>query len=96
MHEDQLARTEAIYTSGFEYEQSYYIVGAMTLPRGSYGGRQGNNMLPDFGFSLQLNHEAMQKETNYLGKRTKKLFNFVPIKFLFVAFGCLTDREMLH
>ena len=96
-YEDQLSRTEVIYTKGYEYESSYYMIGAMVVPKTAHTGRSGNTVSPpDFGFSLQFNHPTMYSESNYTGKRSHKLFNFVPIKFLFCAFGCLTDEEMIR
>lgn len=96
--DEQLSRTEVLYTKGYEYENSYYIVGAMVIPKNSHVGRGGNTVSPpDFGFSLQFNHPTMNAESTFgTGKRSHKLFNFVPIKFLFCAFGCLTDEEMIR
>lgn len=96
--DEQLARTEVLYTKGYEYENSYYIVGAMVIPKSAHVGRGGNSVSPpDFGFSLQFNHPSMNAESTYgTGKRSHKLFNFVPIKFLFCAFGCVTDEEMIR
>lgn len=96
--DEQLSRTEVLYTKGYEYENSYYMVGAMVIPKSSHAGRGGNVVSPpDFGFSLQFNHPTMNAESTFgTGKRSHKLFNFVPIKFLFCAFGCLTDEEMIR
>lgn len=95
--DEQLSRTEVIYTKGYEYENSYYMVGAMVVPKLAHAGRGGNAVSPpDFGFSLQFNHPTMNAESNFTGKRSHKLFNFVPIKYLFCAFGCLTDEEMIR
>ena len=96
MYEGQLSRTDVIYAKKFDYEESNYIVPAMLLPTQSHTGKRGAiEMHPDFGCSLQLNHPLM----NFLrdnGKRNKKLWNFVPIKYLFYAFGCVTDEQMLE
>jgi len=101
-YEEQLSRAEAIYTKGYDYEESYYIVGAMVVPKNqssksvrSEKASAHKTSPPDFGFSLQLAHPKMNEEIKVNNKSTKKLFNFVPIKFLFVAFGCLTDSEMI-
>ena len=96
--DEQLSRTEILYTKGYEYENSYYMVGAMVVPKVNHVGRGGNTASPpDFGFSLQLNHPTMNAESTFGGaKRSHRLFNFVPIKFLFCAFGCLTDEEMIR
>ena len=92
-YDDQLSRTEVIYTKTFDYEDSHYIVGAMVLPRQSRAGRGGAQILvPDFGFSLQLEHPKMNKEFQH----RKKLINFVPIRILFAAFGCKNDYEMMR
>lgn len=94
--EEQLSRTETIYTKGYEYENSYYIVGVMVIPKSAHTGRSGTQAsLPDFGFSLQLNHPTMNTDNNFSGKKSKKLINFVPIKYLFSAFGCVTDEELI-
>jgi len=95
LYEEQLSRTEIIYTRNFDYENSYFIVGAMVVQKIASSGRGGAQMSPpDFGFSLQLQHPKMISEA-MTEKRSKKLINFVPIKFLFYAFGCTNDREML-
>ena len=97
--DEQMARSEALYTKGYEYESSYYMVGAMVVPKSAHTGRGGASVSPpDFGFSLQFNHKTMYSENNVNqpASKSKKLINFVPIKFLFCAFGCLTDEEMIH
>ena len=95
-YDEQLSRTEVIYTKEYEYENSYYIVGAMVAPKSAHTGRGGAVAnIPDFGFSLQLNHPSMNSDNNYSGKKSHKLINFIPIKYLFSAFGCVTDEEMM-
>ena len=95
-YDEQLSRTEVIYTKGYEYENSYYIIGAMVIQKSQHTGRGGvAASLPDFGFSLQLNDPTMNAEVSFGGKKSKKLINFVPIKYLFAAFGCVTDDEMI-
>ena len=93
-YDEQLSRTEVIYTKTFDYEDSHFIVGSMVLPRAIRAGRGGAQVsVPDFGFSLQLEHPKMnRKDPN----QKKKLINFVPIKFLFTAFGCKNDYEMMR
>lgn len=94
--DEQLSRTEVLYTKGYEYENSYYIVGAMVIPKSAHTGRGGIVASPpDFGLSLQLNHPTMNTESTFGTKRSHKLTNFVPIKYLFCAFGCTTDEEMI-
>ena len=95
-YEERLSQTQTIYTKEYEYENSYYIVGAMVAPKNAHSGRGGQIAnIPDFGFSLQLNHPTMNADNNYGGKKSKKLINFVPIKFLFAAFDCVTDEDMM-
>lgn len=97
--DEQLSRTEILYTKGYEYEQSYHMVGAMVVPKSAHTGRGGSQVSPpDFIFSLQFNHKSMYSENTYNApaKKSKKLYNAVPIKFLFCAFGCLTDEEMIR
>lgn len=92
-YDEQLSRTEVIYTRTFDYEDSHFIVGSMVLPRTSRAGRGGAQIsVPDFGFSLQLEHPKMNREQ----QRSKKLINFVPIRILFAAFGCKNDYEMIR
>ena len=96
---EQMSRTEILYTKGYEYENSYHMVGAMVVPKSAHTGRGGAAVSPpDFIFSLQFNHKSMYSENTFNAgpKRSKKLYNAVPIKFLFCAFGCLTDEEMIH
>lgn len=95
--DDQLSRTEVLYTKGYEYEESYHIVGALVTPKNAHVGRGGAAPSPpDIGFALQLNHPLMVVDNAVGGKHTHKLYNFVPIKFLFGAFGCTTDDEMIR
>ena len=92
-YDDQLSRTEVVYTKTFDYEDSHFIVGAMVLPRQSRAGRGGAQItVPDFGFSLKLEDPKMNVDK----VQRKKLINFVPIKILFTAFGCKNDYEMLR
>ena len=95
---DQLSRTEVIYTKGYEYEHSYYMIGAMVEKKQSSVGRGGACASPpDFGFSLQFNHQYMGVDTGvYSSKHSKTLINFIPIKFLFAAFGCTSDLRLLQ
>ena len=94
-YEDQLCRTEILYTTGYEYEDSYYTVGAV-LQKNSKN--KNISTYPDYGFSLQLNDNRMYAENIYGASTTSKrktLFNFVPIKLLFYAFGCKNDKQMM-
>jgi DNA-directed RNA polymerase beta subunit len=96
-YDNQMARTDVIYAEKFDYEQSYYIVGAMVLEKSAGAGRKKlTDNYPDFGCSLQLAHPLMNDCNDYSGKRNKKLWNFVPIRYLFYAFGCTNDYEMLQ
>ena len=95
LYDEQLSRTEIIYTKSFDYENSYFIVGAMVVQKGIAVSKDINHAsLPDFGFSLQLQHPKMKTE-NITESKSKKLINFIPIKFLFYAFGCTNDKEMM-
>lgn len=95
-YDEQLSRTEVLYTSGYEYENSYYTIGAMVIQKTASTGRSGRQgSLPDFGFSLMFNHPAMNTETVIAGKHSKKLINFIPIRFMFYAFGCNNDEDIL-
>ena len=94
--DDQLSRTELLHTKGYEYEDSYHMVGAMVTQKLAHVGRGGATPSPpDMGFALQLQHPLMYSENSTNGKRSHKLYNFVPIKFLFGAFGCTTDEELI-
>jgi DNA-directed RNA polymerase beta subunit len=89
-HEDQLARTEVLYTTSYYYDNSFYVVGAILGQKLRSGASNG---VHDYGFSLQLSHPKMNSEATINSKN--KLINFIPIKFLFAAFGCITDKKML-
>ena len=94
-YDNQLSRCEAIYTRGFDYEQSYYVVASMVQPKQAHTGRGGKTYSPcDFVFSLQLNDKAMNIDTNF-SKKSHALINAVPMKFMFYAFGCKNDEEIL-
>ena len=92
-YDEQMSRTEVLYTKTFDYEDSRFVVGAMVLPRAARSAKGAAAIsVPDFGFSLQLEHPKINKE--YVHR--KKLINFVPIRILFSAFGCATDYEMMR
>lgn len=97
-YENQLSRTEVLFTKGFDYENSYYVIASMVQEKQSNVGRSGAiHSPPDFIFSLQLNDKTMKTEANFTGKRSqRKLINIVPIKYLFYAFGCTSDEEILR
>lgn len=95
-YDDQISRVDVLYSKGYEYEDSFYVIGAIVAHKGVHIGRVGGQASPpDFGFSLQLNHPSMYQETSLTGKHSHKLFNYVPIKFLFAAFGCVTDKDLI-
>lgn len=93
-YDNQLSRSEGIYSSGLNYENSYYIIASMVKPKAAHMGR-GISQIPiiDFIFSLQMNDDVMNQEVT-IGRK-KALINAVPIKYLFWAFGCTNDLEML-
>ena len=96
LYDNQLSRCEAIYTKGFDYEKSYYVVASMVQPKQAHIGRSGRVYSPsDFVFSLQLNDKAMNIDTNY-SKRSHALINAVPMRFMFYAFGCRNDEDILR
>jgi DNA-directed RNA polymerase beta subunit len=96
-YDEQLSRTDVLYTNGYEYEHSYYVVGAMVVMKKAHVGRGGaERSPPDFGFSLQFNDPSMNVEATFGTKHSKKLFNFVPIRYLFGCFGCVTDDELIR
>ena len=96
-HEDQLSRTDVIYSKKFDYEDSYYIIASMVRNKSSNAGRKVlHESYPDFGCSLQLAHPLMNTNISDGTKRHKKLWNFVPIRYLFYAFGCKNDKELLQ
>lgn len=95
-YDEQLSRTEVLYTKGFDYEDSYYVVASMVQEKQANVGRSGAILsTPDFVFSLQLNDKTMNSESNFEGKHSKKLINAVPIKIMFYALGCTSDEELL-
>ena len=93
-YDNQLSRCECLYSAGLDYENSYYVIASMIRPKQAHAGR-GINQIPivDFIFSLQMNDPVMNKEM-IIGRK-KSLINAVPIKYLFWAFGCTTDLEMI-
>lgn len=93
-YDNQLSRCECLYSSGLDYENSYYVIASMIRPKLAHGGR-GINQIPiiDFIFSLQMNDPIMNGEL-IIGRK-KSLINAVPIKYLFWAFGCTSDLEMI-
>lgn len=113
--DNQISRTDVLYSKGFDYESSYYMIGALVVPASQHTGRGGATISPpDYGFALMFDHPAMNKGEKSVAKTMEvdnstaasqvlnsnkinkhALINFVPIKFLFCAFGCLTDEDMI-
>lgn len=96
-YDKQISRVEVQYSRGCEYEHSYYIVASCLRNDSIKGNGSISNTISvnDYGFSLQMNHSAMNQFEGTVTGSNKKLINFVPIKPLFAAFGCTTDGEML-
>lgn len=96
LYDNQLSRCDVIYTKGFDYEKSYNVVASMVRPKQAHAGRAGKTYSPpDFIFSLLLNDKAMNIDANF-NRRAHSLINAVPMKFMFVAFGCKNDEEILR
>lgn len=94
LYENQLSRSEGLYSTGLDYANSYYLLASMLKPNISHVGRVSKKMLiPDFIFSLQFEDNRMNRKTEIT--RKKSLYNRVPIKYLFYAFGCGSDKEMM-
>ena len=94
-YDNQLSRMDCLYSAGFDYENSYYIVAALLQPKAVHSGRgMIRSNVYDFVFSLQMNDRCMNKENN--SSRKKSLINAIPIKILFYAFGCTNDLELLQ
>lgn len=95
LHDNQLARMECLYSAGLDFENSYYVIGSVLRPKVLHSSK-GVNQIPilDFVFSLQMNDRCMNRELTIT--RKKSLINSVPIKYLFYAFGCSNDLEMLR
>lgn len=93
-YDNQKARCEVLYSAGLDYENSYYILPSMIKPKQAHMGR-GISQIPivDFIFSLQMNDGTMNKEQ--IVGRKKTLINAVPMKYMFWAFGCKSDKEMI-
>lgn len=91
--DNQKSRMECLYSAGLDYENSYYIIASMLQPKISKTRGQKKMPISDFIFSLQMDDVRMNKER--VVSRKKVLINQIPIKYLFFAFGCETDREML-
>ena len=84
---------EGLYSAGLDYENSYHVIASILRPKQAHFGR-GINQIPilDFVFSLQMNDKRMNQK---MITRKKELINIVPIKYLFYAFGCSSDLEMI-
>lgn len=93
-YENQLSRSECLYTSNFDYENSYYIIGSMIRPKVNLNSKSNKKIsAADFIFSLQFSDPVMNEE--YMIGRRKALINSVPIRYLFYAFGCKNDLELI-
>ena len=93
-YDNQLSRSECLYSSGLDYENSYYVIASMLKPKTSNTGRGKQvSSTVDFIFSLQMNDSTMNGE-HIVGRR-KALINSVPIRYLFYALGCDNDFDML-
>ena len=92
--DNQLARMECLYSAGLDYENSYYVLAAIIRPKSHIG--RGSTQIPilDYVFSLQMDDRCMNK--NKIISRRKSLINVVPIKYLFYAFGCKSDAELIQ
>lgn len=98
-YDNQLARAEVIYTKGFDYEDSYYIVPALISDKSARIGRNATNAsIPDYIFSLQMADKIMNKlvtSPNAPSSAKKELINAIPMRYMFYAFGCENDLELL-
>ncbi len=98
-YDNQMARTECIYTKNFDYDDSYYIIGALVKDKSKNIGRGGTSAsIPDYVFSLQMNDKIMNKlmtTVNSSPHEKKALINCIPIRYLFYAFGCKDDLELI-
>ena len=99
LYDNQLVRGEVIYTKGFDYEDSYYIIGSIVTDKSKNIGRGGATAgAPDYIFSLQMNDKTMNRiiaTATTSASARKELINAIPIKYLFYAFGCKTDLDMI-
>ena len=92
-YDNQKSRCECLYSGGLDYENSYYIIASMVEPKTIHNNKNGSESIVDFIFSLQMNDTNMNQEM--IVGRKKSLVNAVPIKYLFWAFGCSSDLEMI-
>lgn len=88
----QKSRMECLYSAGMDYENSYYVIASLLQPKMSARGAK-KIPIPDFVFSLQMDDTRMNKER--IVSRKKVLINKVPIRYMFYAFGCENDEEMI-
>ena len=94
-YENQLSRCEVLYSGGLDYENSHYLLASCVKPTQTHFGRGVNKIIiPDFIFALHFDDYRMNRKLEIT--RKKSLFNKVPIKYLFYAFGCKSDLEMIH
>lgn len=98
-YDDQISRTECLYTKGFEYEDSYQIIASLIKDKSKNIGRGGTvASIPDYIFSLQMNDKIMNRiiaSPNAPTSVKKELINAVPIRYLFYAFGCKNDLDII-
>ncbi len=92
-YDNQKSRMECLYSAGLDYENSHYIIMSMLSPKISARG-QKKIPIADFIVSMQMDDPRMNKEK--IVSRKKVLINAVPIKYVFYAFGCQNDKEMLR
>ena len=95
-HDEQLSRVEIQYSRNTQdYQNSYYIVGAMLKPMAIITEDDMiSTSVNEFGLSLQLNHNTMK--TIAKNESIKSLINWIPLKVLFAAFGCTNDKDIIN
>lgn len=90
-YENQLVRTDVRYSTGVNYEDNYFLVPVLLKHRDDSKQRSKlTSNIPEIAISIRIEKDRLNPQID----SNKRLVNLVPIKFLFVAFGCLTDGEM--
>jgi len=90
-YENQLVRTDVRYSTGVNYEDEHFLVPVLLKNKDDGKTRSKfKSNIPEIAISIRIEKERLNPQTD----NNKRLVNLVPIKYLFVALGCLTDGEM--
>lgn len=86
MYKDQISRAEALYSKEMDYDDSFYLASCMIAATNDY-------IAEDFICSLQLSNPNLKDKVE---KTSYSVINTLPYRYLFFAFGCKSDAEILR